>query len=118
MTVHKTVYVVALAGLWFVPRTQAQASGTNYDESKVPEYTLPDPLVMSGGDRVTDAETWWEKRRPGILQLFETQMYGRRPGRPQDMTFEVTSTELQALNGKATRKGCRNSIRRDYAAFA
>jgi hypothetical protein len=104
MTVHKTVYVVALASLWFASQIRAQPKGANYDESKVPKYTLPDPLVTAGGDRVTDAETWWEKRRPEILQLFETQVYGQRPGRPQDMTFEVTSTDPQALGGKATRK--------------
>jgi hypothetical protein len=27
----------------------------NYDESKVPKYHLPDPLVMANGQRVTDA---------------------------------------------------------------
>ena len=41
---------------------------TNYDESKVPEYTLPDPLVAADGTKVTDAETWLAKRRPEILE--------------------------------------------------
>ena len=104
MSIHKTVYVVALASLCLVPQMQAQPKGANYDESKVPKFTLPDPLVMAGGDKVTDAETWRTNRRSEILQLFETQMYGRRPGRPQDMTFELTSTDPQALDGKAIRK--------------
>ena len=30
---------------------------SNYDESKVPPYTLPDPLVLSDGKPVRDART-------------------------------------------------------------
>ena len=82
----------------------AQPPGANYDESKVPPYTLPDPLVLSDGGKVTDAKSWSEKRRPEILRLFETHMYGRSPGRPEDMIFEVTSEDRSALGGKATRK--------------
>lgn len=71
----------------------------NYDEAKVPHYTLPDPL-----DKVTDKETWQNRRRPELLKLFQSQMYGHSPARPNDMKFEVTSTETNALGGKATRK--------------
>ena len=41
----------------------AQQEETNYDESKVPTYSLPDPLVLSDGKRVKDAQTWWKSRR-------------------------------------------------------
>ncbi len=83
---------------------EAQPRGANYDESKVPKYTLPDPLVMSDGKKVTDAEAWFTRRRPEILKLFETHVYGRCPGRPPKMTFKVTSVDRHALDGKATRK--------------
>ncbi len=76
----------------------------NYDESKVPEYTLPDPLLLSDAKRVTNAEAWREKRRPEILQLFEKHVYGRSPGKPAGLSFEVSSVDEQALEGKATRK--------------
>ena len=33
------------------------------------------------GETVRDAKTWRERRRPEILRLFETQVYGRSPGR-------------------------------------
>lgn len=82
----------------------AQPGGTNYDESKVPRYTLPDPLLTAAGEKVADAETWHNRRRPEVLELFETHVYGRSPGRPPQMTFEVTSVDRQALGGKATRK--------------
>ena len=44
----------------------------NYDEAKVGNYTLPDPLVMENGKRVRDAATWYKTRRPEIVRLFET----------------------------------------------
>ena len=81
-----------------------QPKGTNYDEAKVPKYTLPDPLVLSNGQRVTDAKTWFAKRRPEVLELFRTQVYGRSPGRPAQMTFQVRSVDRHALGGKAVRK--------------
>ncbi len=85
----------------------ALAEEANYDESKVRSYTLPDPLVCQDGTRVADAAAWRDKRRPEILKLFQDEMYGRAPGRPKDMTFEVLSVDKTALDGKATRKEVR-----------
>ena len=44
--------------LWLATESNAAPAATNYDESKVPRYTLPDPLELSDGQRVTDARTW------------------------------------------------------------
>jgi hypothetical protein len=82
----------------------AQPPEANYDEAKVPEYTLPDPLAMSGGEKIADAHTWFQRRRPEIFKLFETQVYGRSPGRPKMLKFEQTSCDAAALGGLATRK--------------
>jgi hypothetical protein len=79
------------------------AQKTNYDESKVPEYTLPDPLQLADGSQVKDAAAWRVKRRPQIVELFERQMYGRAPGRPPLLAFEVKS-EVKVLGGKAIRR--------------
>ena len=76
----------------------------NYDEAKVGTYTLPDALVMNDGKPVKDAKTWFRKRRPEIVSLFETQQYGVAPGRPKDESFEVVEKDTPALNGKAVRK--------------
>jgi hypothetical protein len=78
--------------------------GINDDESKVPAYTLPEPLTMQDGTKVTDAKTWEEKRRPELLGLFEEFMYGKSPGRLEGTTFEVTSVDNESLDGKAIRK--------------
>lgn len=76
----------------------------NYDESAVPGYTLPDPLVLIGGASVESAEVWREFRRPEILRLFEDYVYGKIPGRLDTVTSELTSVDSGALNGIATRK--------------
>jgi hypothetical protein len=84
----------------------AQPTGPdiNYDEAKVGSFTLPDPLVALDGKPVTDASRWRRQRRPEILELFRTHVYGRTPAATPKLRFEVTSTEPQALAGKATRK--------------
>ncbi len=76
----------------------------NYDEAKIPPYTLPDPLIMLDGTPVTDAEMWLDERRPEILELFETQVYGRAPAPPKGLAFRVWDEDPNALGGKATRK--------------
>jgi len=82
----------------------SRAQEVNYDESKVPDYTLPDPLTMQNGKEVTNISTWKNKRRPQILKLFQTQVYGKAPAPPEAMHFEVTSTDANVFGGKATRK--------------
>ena len=79
----------------------------NYDESKVPAYRLPDLLVCQDGTRVRTPEDWFKKRRPEILELFRREMYGRAPGRPPRMRFELIERSDRALNGKAIRKQVR-----------
>src|SRR5690348_7929645 len=51
----------------------------NYDQAKVGAYTLPDPLRLPDGKRVTSAKTWYGVRRPQIVKLFEDDQYGRAP---------------------------------------
>ena len=64
------------------------ASKANYNEANVPEYTLPDALTLENGKPVTTAEQWTKKRRPELLRLFETEMFGKAPKHPKDMHFE------------------------------
>src|SRR5262245_38572206 len=71
------------------PIRLAKATGhvSNYSEDKVPAYTLPDPLVTSSGERVTTAEMWCERRRPEILKLYQTEIYGRIPANAPKVTW-------------------------------
>ena len=90
-----TVAVFAAGGQPFKP---------NYDEAKVPKYSLPDPLILADGSRVADAKTWESRRRPEILGQYEKFVYGKAPARPKGMSFEVRSIDKHALGGKAIRK--------------
>lgn len=88
-----------------VEKLSKRRSETNYFEEKVPSYTLPDPLVMSDGTKVTDVQTWKSRRRSEIVELFRKYVYGRSPiDRPEAMIFEVFDLERNALNGLAVRK--------------
>ena len=100
---------LAMVGLWLILVTGmfvggAAAQEANYDEDKVPDYVLPDPLVLSSGEPVTDADAWRNQRRPEILRLFEEHVYGRSPAAPVRLRFEVTSVDEHALDGAAVRK--------------
>jgi hypothetical protein len=79
----------------------------NYDESKVPQYTLQDPLKCEDGTEVTTPEQWKTKRRPELIHLFETHVYGKAPGRPDSQTAELMEEDQQALGGIATRRQVR-----------
>ena len=81
----------------------AQAPATNYDEAKVPAYTLPPLLVSAAGTPVRTAADW-EQRRAEIRALLEIRMFGRAPGRPDDMAFAVDDVDGAALGGRAVRK--------------
>ncbi len=85
----------------------------NYDEAKIGEYTLIDPLTLNNGKHVKDAKTWWTKRRPEIEAIFETEQYGHDPGRPAEESFDVTDKGTPALGGKAIRKQVTISFSRD-----
>lgn len=76
----------------------------NYTEANAGTYSLPDLLMLSKGKRVTDAKTWVSRRRPEIRKLIEDNWFGRAPGRPRDMGFEVVEQGAPAFGGKAVRR--------------
>ncbi len=76
----------------------------NYTEAKTGNYTLPDPLKFADGSPVTDVKTWREKRRPELFKLIEENEYGRVPGRPEALSFDVFDKGTPAFDGKALRK--------------
>ena len=80
------------------------AMATNYDEAKVGDYVLPDPLLCADGSRVTNAETWFAKRRPEILELYRENIFGHSPEAGTNSTFNVWEVATNALGGTATRK--------------
>jgi len=90
--------VLSTASLFAPPK------GFNYDEAKVPEYTLPDPLKFSDGSEVKSAADWKNRRRAEVLALFEQHVYGKVPARIGPLRTRVIDLDRQALGGRATRK--------------
>jgi (4-O-methyl)-D-glucuronate---lignin esterase len=71
----------------------------NIDESKASPYTtLPDPLILKNGKKVTDAKTWWNKRRPEIVEDFDSEVYGRVPKNVAKVKWEVVKDTME-MNG-------------------
>ena len=79
----------------------------NYDESKVPQYTLPDPLKADDGTIIADAETWQKTRRGEVLAMFAQEMFGKTPDTANALKGKlrhvVQAEKKDALGGKATR---------------
>ena len=76
-----------------IPVFAMQAQEFNYDESKVPSYTLPDALTTLNGKKVKTVKQWEKIRRPELINLFETEMFGKMPGRPADLHFKVLNED-------------------------
>ncbi|MEQ8846396.1 prolyl oligopeptidase family serine peptidase [Botrimarina sp.] len=90
--------VIGLCGFALAGQPAALSSGLD----------LPDPLVTASGEPVDSPEVWREVRRPELLELFRTHIYGRAPiGRPADESFAVQEVDAQAMGGAATRKDVR-----------
>lgn len=89
-----------------IPSTRRGPSGNpqapdaaNSDETKASPYTtLPDALVLQNGKKVTEATTWWNKRRPEIVEAFDTAVYGRTPAKTPHVEWEVVAT-TQEMDG-------------------
>ncbi|MEP6947822.1 MAG: hypothetical protein ABI863_01045 [Ginsengibacter sp.] len=82
----------------------AQDSLINYDETKMPPYTLPDPLLLPGGKHITTSKEWIQQQRPAMLKLFADNVYGTFPGKPKELHFKLKTIDSFALGGKAIRK--------------
>lgn len=93
------INTVKLTLLFFVLTTRIQAQ--NYDEAKVPAYTLPDPLLSLTKSRISTKQQWESTRRPEVLRLFEDNVYGQIPKTYSAIKFTLTNEDKTAMGGKA-----------------
>ena len=74
----------------------------NYDTSKIPPYTLEDPLTFADGRKVKNAADWAVRRRE-ILGIFAKEMYGEEPPKPETLITELQD-EKKTVDGHAIRR--------------
>ncbi len=90
----------------------------NYDESKVPSFTLPDPLVANDGTIISTSIQWQEVRRPELMELFRENVYGHRPDTAYTIRFEETSHDDDALEGTAVCRQMKAVLTIDKRSFS
>jgi len=122
----KVVFAARLTALFITYTLHAQVTDetngvvanipVNYTEAKAGLYNLPDPLTLSDGHKVANAKTWFEKRRPEIVRLFEENQFGRSPDRPKDLSFDVFDKGTPAFDGKAIRRQVTISFSKEKSA--
>ncbi len=81
-----------------------EAAQANYDEGRVPEYTLPGLLDLPGGGKVESISQWENLQRPRILYGFESEVYGQAPQDPPSIDYQVDRVVPGELDGGAVIK--------------
>ena len=94
LTFLYTIYSIFVFGQEFTP---------NYDESKIPNYDLPELLHDKNGNKISTKEQWLAIRKNEILADFSSSVYGKVPEGDIDIKTELIK-ERRALNGKAVMK--------------
>ena len=82
----------------------------NYDESKMPAYTLPDPLVFENGGKVENNKDW-AKRSAELYRVFENEVYGISPVWNGKIISSEMASDQNALGGTATMKEIKLTLR-------
>lgn len=86
----------------------SQAFVPNYDESKIPSFTLPDLMSFEDGTAISQVGDW-EKRRMEILDVFSKEVYGVSP----EWDGEISATEVSSVErDKFIRKEIKLTLQR------
>lgn len=95
---HRTMDLLHITSLRRGPDGDPKSpNAANVDESKVAPYTLPDPLTLNNGQKVTSAEMWWNQRRSEIVEDFDREVYGRVPKCTPNVDWETTGTAQETI---------------------
>jgi len=100
----KKYLLILLFSFLMIGTVIAQRENVISEESKVPEYKLPDLLTRFNGRKVKSEKVWLKKQRPDILKQFTSEVYGKVPGEMGISEVKVWESSDEALNGLAHRK--------------
>jgi hypothetical protein len=80
--------------------TNLEAVRPDAQRRPVADLELPDVMLLDGAPvRTPEA---WRQRRNQILELFRENVFGRSPGPPERLRFQLLEEDPQALGGAAT----------------
>lgn len=99
------ILFLLLALICIIPRCTLQSEKNEL--LNLSYYQLPELMVCNDGSKVSSITQWEQKRRPEILQLFASEMYGETPSEHIAVNYNLISENKTALNGKATSKQVR-----------
>lgn len=108
---YKIVFLFLFA--FFIQTIAVAQFEPNYDESKVPEFKVPNPLTSFKGKKIRNVKQWESKRRPELLAFFTENVYGEVPGNLEIESFEVLDESSDALDGIAKRKQVELTFKKD-----
>lgn len=97
-------YFLYMLFLALFPALSHAQKETHTDESKVPDFSLPDLFVNLKGQEIRSIQDWEQGRRPEIINLFENNVYGNMPKPIDAINFTLVNEDKLAMNGLATLK--------------
>ncbi|MRI02566.1 acetylxylan esterase [Kriegella sp. EG-1] len=90
----------------------------NYDESKVPQFNITNPLVTFDGEKINSTAEWYQIRRPELYTFFEESVYGKIPEKIDELNFETIEQSEYAINNKASRKQVKITISKNNKSIS
>jgi hypothetical protein len=96
--------IILFLGLFFAFHFSYGQFVANYDENKIPNFKLPDPLKTFDGRKIKNVRQWEKYRRPELLEFFSKNIYGKVPGELGISSWKVVEESDNAIGGKARRK--------------
>lgn len=68
-------------------------NAANYDEARAGQPGLPPILARNNGQQITSPRLWWNVRRPEIVELFDSEVYGRVPRTAPAIRWKLVKEE-------------------------
>jgi lysophospholipase L1-like esterase len=79
-----------------------EPGAANYDPARANPYPdWPDVLTLADGGKVTNADEWWRKRRPELVEAFEREVYGRVPENVPRVAWDVVEMAEANVGGQS-----------------
>lgn len=88
----KTYYIIILSSFFCI-----SISAQN-------KYILPDMMKTIDGEKVASVAEWEHIRRPELLSLFSSEVYGITPKEILEVNYRIVAEDKNALNGLAHSK--------------